>query len=888
MNTLIALLPFVLVGPWLLFLPGYLTQLWFASRQPSSLSRDWLETAFVSLLFSLCLTGWAGLVLVEFGWFSLTRLLALVGACCLVLGLLVVRRGAGKPALKPVLSSSKDNADKEPALKPVLSLSKDNAERVVRTCSLRVSGDRWTWLLLGIVLVAAVLYFHPHEYILGGSDAGVYVNLGGHIVRSGSLLFHDPELAAMDPAHYPALFRQQPSYLITRYIQFPGFYVSDTQPGQVIPQFYPLHPVWLAIAHSLGGVRASLYVTPLWGALACLAVGLTARTLFGRRAGALAAALLAISATQIWFARYPTSEALTQLLLFGGIYAFSRFMADESPEMGVLAGLSLGQVMLVRADSYFLLAIPVLLAVYLRLRRRLGRQHLAFFVPFLLLSLHSLAHGFLQSWPYLYNNYRFQLALLPLPALVAAGAVSVIGFVVLDVWARGRAERLSELARWVSRGTTALALLVVLAAGYAYFIWPWQADLAAAMPYWYGDNAIPYVEPYNLVRLGWYLSPLGIALGVLGMWWMLRRDLSQQTALFLGVGLFFSFLFIQNSRNNPHHIYVMRRYMPAVIPTFTIAAAYALARWWRRQDRWRWLALGGVMIQVALLSYAARTVVRQVDYRGLLAQLEPWAEALDPDAVILFDDDQPVSTGATVGTPLRYLFDYTVFDLQETYLTAETWEELVHTWQAQGRPVLIAVGPQGVREPFAQWSLASLPVLWLDTTVLESSYYKFPQQVLRTTLSLELYELLPAASDAVYPLRIDVGSDDFFYLGEGWHGKERLPGDTTMRWTSDAAEINLPAGAIEDDDAQLRFQMAASAHAGQAPTEVRLRYGTQIVALWQVGTDFAAYEATLPASALQDGPLSLWLETDAWSPAALGLGADARDLGVMVDWISVE
>jgi hypothetical protein len=69
---------------------------------------------------------------------------------------------------------------------------------------------------------------------------------------------------------------------------------------------------------------------------------------------------------------------------------------------------------------------------------------------------------------------------------------------------------------------------------------------------------------------------------------------------------------------------------------------------------------------------------------------------------------------------------------------------------------------------------------------------------------------------------------------------------------------------------------------------VRLRYGTQIVALWQVGTDFAAYEATLPASALQDGPLSLWLETDAWSPAALGLGADARDLGVMVDWIGVE
>jgi hypothetical protein len=299
-----------------------------------------------------------------------------------------------------------------------------------------------------------------------------------------------------------------------------------------------------------------------------------------------------------------------------------------------------------------------------------------------------------------------------------------------------------------------------------------------------------------------------------------------------------------------------------------------------------------VVVQVALLLYAARIVVRQVDYRGLVDQFTPWAESLDPNAVILFDDDCAVSTGATVGTALRYLFGYTVFDLQEEYLATETLENLVRTWQAQGRTVLVAVGPYGVREPFVNWPLAPLPGLWLDTLTLERSYLHFPRQVLRERLSLDMYELLPLAGDASQSqafraLRVDVGSSDFFNLSAGWHGKERLPNGTTVRWTSEAAQFDLSSPEVGSGDVRLRLQMAASAESGRAPAEVRLRYGASVIARWQVGTTFAAYEATLPASVLGDGPLTLWLETDTWNPAALGLSADARDLGVMVDWISV-
>jgi 4-amino-4-deoxy-L-arabinose transferase-like glycosyltransferase len=850
------LLTFLFALPWLLFLPGFLTQLGFVSRRPLTARRDWLETGFISLLFSLCLTGWLGVLLVELGWFSLSRVLVLIWVyCALAIGLLVRGRRGGK------------------------------VRDVWR--SLWARGDRWTWLLAAVVLVGAAFFFHPHEYVLGGADAGVYVNLGGHISRSGSLVFDDPDLAALDPELYPSLFRQQPSYLIPTYIQFPGFYLAEDQPGRVIPQFYPLHPVWLGIFYGLGGLRASLYVTPLWGVLASLAVGLTATALFGRRVGVLATTLLVISAPQIWFARYPTAEALTQLLLFGGIWAFSRYVVDESPELGLLAGLSLGEVMMVRPDTYFLLAIPFLWVAYLHLRRRLGRRHLVFLVPFLVLSLHSLAHGLLQSWPYLYNTYHFELARLPISLMVVAGGVLVIGFLGLDAWVGGRPERLSRLAGWLKRGATVFAVLVVLAAVYAYFFRPQQADPASTIPYWYGGENIPDVEPYNLVRLGWYVSPLGIALAVLGWWWMLRRELSLKAALFLGIGLFFTFLYVQNSRNNPHHIYVMRRYVPAVIPALTVAAAYAIVRWWRHQEWWHWLALIVAVGQVALLLNTSRTVLRQVDYRGLVDQLTPWAESLDPDAVILFDDDRPISTGTTIGTPLRYLFGHTVFDLQESYLTRDALQELIGVWHAQGRRILVAVGPDGVREPFDDWSLASLPGLRLEAQVLENSYTHVPRQVQPFTLALELFELEPGARTDVGVLRVDIGASDFFYLGEGWYGKERLPNGTTMRWTRDAAQFILPERLDIDGHVQLRFQLATSSQAPRMPVEVRLVYGADVIARWQVGTAFAEYEATLLEPAPPQSPLTLWLETDTWSPQALGISADARDLGVMVDWVKI-
>ncbi len=88
-----------------------------------------------------------------------------------------------------------------------------------------------------------------------------------------------------------------------------------------------------------------------------------------------------------------------------------------------------------------------------------------------------------------------------------------------------------------------------------------------------------YTKPLaNMVRVGWYLSPLGVALAVAGLalWW--RRGLSRASWLFLAVGLLAAVFFIRQSygTSDQAYIYILRRYIPQVYPALSLGMAYAL------------------------------------------------------------------------------------------------------------------------------------------------------------------------------------------------------------------------------------------------------------------------------------------------------------------------
>ena len=692
-------------------LPGILAVSLWGRR----LRDDPLEFIFAGLAFGILIFGWLALLLAETGCFSLGRLGVLWGGLILVLIALMWRqyRHDGRDiGASPLLFNRLEAA-----------------------------------ALLLWLAIAIWLFFRPHEFITGGADAGVYVNLGANIAKTGAILIHDPLLAALDPSLYPALLREMPPGEVAPFYLLPGFYVPGAPRGLVIPQFYPLHPVWQAVAFAAGGLRAELLMTPLWGLLGALAVYFTVRRLWGWPAGLLALGGLSLSALQAWFARYPTAEMLTQHLLWTGLWALIAWIEARPPQglWAALAGAALGQVFLARIDMYALLILPVFVGLWLWRTRGRRRESGWFFGLFGLFAGHSLVHGALLSSPYFYGLFGYGLRLLRQFWLPGVGLLGLAaGIYLLDVWRPAWRRRFfAFIAARRQLWALIAAGLLLAAAFYGYFLRPSWGQ-AKTVAYWYGGGAIPNLDHENLLRLGWYLGPGGVALSVAGACWLLIKGLNRRTAFLLGIGLFFSFLYLWRIQANPHQIYTMRRYVPAVLPFFIIAATY-LIHWFycNLRGKKRWLVSAGLtVIWLSGIVWGARGFVSQIDYRGMIGQLDRFAAMLPPHSILIYGDNAPVGAGDILGTPLRFIYGHDVLTLRNPdALNQEAFLGTIRDWQRAGRRVYWAAVPGRSAWPLAEAILGPATEHRFETMILEHAYDHKPTLIIAETWQFALFEI---------------------------------------------------------------------------------------------------------------------------------------------------
>ena len=685
---------------------------------------DHLALLFSSLVAGIAVIGWIALVLAELGFYTagLLAVIWLIITIGLVGTLLWQRKSAA--ADQP---SSLDFHRKPPI--PLLRFLPAWSEYVFLV----------VWLV-----AASWLFFRPHEFIIGGADAGVYTNLAASISETGAILVEDQTLADLDPDLYPALLRSLPEKdkgtEVAPYYLFPGFYVTEAAEGRLMPQFYPLHPVWQAVAHSFGGVESSLLLTGLWALLGGLAVYLTIRELGGWEVAALGLTGLSITALQLWFARYPTTEALTQFLLWTAIWSTLLWLKGRQPRAlwAMLAGVAFGQVLLVRIDTYFLLVIPVITWFYLRWSGRWHKEDWWFFVPLGLLTVHSLVHAQWQSTPYFYNTFSYGLNLVSRNWLIPLSAF-LLGAALLILFGRYK-HAVSNLDRYRRPFILAAVFAVLLLFIYGWFIRPAMGDIGASRDYWLAGGQIPTeLDRENLLRLGWYLSPLGIILAAAGIC-LLLWNITARKAVVLGVGLFFSLLYLWRIQANPHQIYAMRRYVPAVLPFFVIAAVYSIE--WLFQQKRRWLAFSGVVLAglwLVGLAWSARGFISQVDYDGVLAQMDELDSKLDPGSILIFVDENPITSGDVLGTPLRFIYGHDVFSLRDLdSANVENLRTAVEIWEGAGRSVYW-IGRSEALERAGISADSSLP-FEVTYQQLEQTYDQKPVNVITINWRLLLSE----------------------------------------------------------------------------------------------------------------------------------------------------
>jgi 4-amino-4-deoxy-L-arabinose transferase-like glycosyltransferase len=842
--------------PFLLFLPGYLTLL---TLRPPAWRPRISHALFASVLLSVLLVSPVALLLAEIGAFSLAAVTLLAALYSLLLGWRLRRKGGDwrLPLASP---------------------------------------DRWEVALWALVAVSLFLYGRPHEYILGGADPGVYVNIGANLARTGRLAIVDPLVAETPPAALGEFFREWPASSAVSFERFAAFFVTDSTAGLVVPRFFHLHPVWLALLYGVGGVWAELLLTPLWAVLGGIALYLVVEKLFSRRAALLALLLLTLCPLQLWFARYPTAEALTQFLIYGTIYATVLYLgSSQQPAgrpvvFGLAAGLGWGALLLVRIDSFYTAAVPALITLLLLLSRRWTRRDLWFAVPWGLVTLQALLHALLIARAYATDLFGPTLAsLAPHAFILGLGSLAVALMVAFFLAFPVRWQRLVDLftpRRQI--GGAAFAVGIVLAAGYAYFLRPRLGQAGTAF-YWFEGHDIPITDHENLVRLGWYLSPLGIGLGTLGLAWMAWRRADWRIWLFLGVGVVTSVLYLISILGNPHHVYAMRRYVPVVVPTVLTGAAVLVDRLASAARRWRLRAvpLGAlVLAQIGLMLWPGRVLLTQVDNRGLAAEMDALVEQLPARDLILFDDTVPVGLGDKLGTPLTYLYGLPVMTLRQPEPDLDVLQERLRAWTAAGREVIMVPGHQPAYFSLPGWSLQLVGEFHLQYNSLEASYTRRPEAIMTTDQSIEFYRFVPGSAEgnAELPYRIDVGHGDFGALLGGFYGQE-LAGDLTFRWTGPAAELELPPGAVAQART-MRMNMATFQPGVEAvPVELVLD-GAPWTTI-EVEQGYHTYTLPLPEVKAAGDRVTLGIRTAGWSPSASGASLDNRDLGVAVDWIEL-
>ena len=151
------------------------------------------------------------------------------------------------------------------------------------------------------------------------------------------------------------------------------------------------------------------------------------------------------------------------------------------------------------------------------------------------------------------------------------------------------------------------------------------------------------------------------------------------------------------------------------------------------------------------------------------------------------------------------------------------------------------------------------------------------------------YDLLSTNRFLADPLqpygRVDVGSEDEWLLGGGWHAPER-DGAVTFRWADSPATLRIPL----DHPAPLRVQVRARAFAYPDSPQQTLTISTDrgSCATIAITPNWQTLECTLPPDAWRAGVNGLTLAF-AYSrrPADVGVGGDLRTLAAAIDYVRV-
>jgi hypothetical protein len=547
---------------------------------------------------------------------------------------------------------------------------------------------------LAVALTAGATAFamrHHAQHVLLDRDPGGYIVTGRWMATHHNLEFN----------------ARVGAFAQTTGLRYDSAAVFDRGGGRIYFQFSHLLPTLLAQARWIGGDRLMFFAPPMLGGLGLVTFYALA-TRFVRPWIAVAAlGALATDLVQVHFMRDAYSELPTQAVLLGGLWFLTR-RGPPRPAIAAFTGLLFGATVMARIDGpLYLVAIPFVVgAAVVAYRRgdsdgpaaRVGATWLVAGVA--LATTLGLIDVRLRSTKYLHDlGGRVLLQYVGL-ALAGAVAIGIARFAPrLVTWpARAARGRLPDFA----------ALIVAVGLLGAWFVRPHLQHTHAvkhrAMAALQRVDHVPidatrrYYEN-SLVWHSWYLGPLALAAGIVGITLLTREVLrGRRGPIGLVVVAFLpvAAVYLANPSIFPDQPWVMRRFLPLVIPGFVLFAFVVVERLVDVRSRNALVAarVAAIVIVGAAIAFPIHTVwpVRgDTTQLGFLGPVEQLCDVVGPKAAVVvlqggtLDQILPQTLRSYCNIPVARR----IFDPDSPGLDAAGFARLSKAWQRDGRSLYV-------------------------------------------------------------------------------------------------------------------------------------------------------------------------------------------------------
>lgn len=603
--------------------------------------------------------------------------------------------------------------------------------------------------LLAVLGIAAVFFFAPGSpYAYADKDPGIYVAHAFAIARDGRAIIDDPVLTADIAAE-------------SRGGGFPGLWREADHPEAVTPQFYHFYSALLATADDFAGARGVFNATP---AMAVMAVGLlflATRRAAGTVPAVIVAALTVTSMMQVWQARYPSTEVLSQLLVSGTLLAAVLALERRWAPGTFAAGLLLGVGFLARPDGFLYVVIAAAVVAVAIAARRADRRAVA------------LGLGLAATMPYaLWNAYEARSLYsrvndVPrLPVLVGACALLIAaGYVArplmtalarrlgparddadADADAEGDGDRdgaaagpdlFALLRRWqLPLGIAGAALFGLVLLGL------WYREDLFGYDYVYShfvSETIRSLDEQNTQWLSFYVTIPGLVVFWMGAVVLLLRR-SRPALYVLALPALLVPVYLWDARISMRLMWWVRRFIPAALPALFILMALALA-WALLHRRWPLRVAGAVATVALVVTYASQSLPLR-DHREMRGSWDMSAAiseaAGDEQGLFLYGPSSNVldplrNTGAVVWL----VFDEIAAKLPPDY----DIDDIEHFQQAfPDHPVYLVTHGDGLPDNLPRDRFTEARTVVQDLVTWEETIDRRPEEEVTTTWGVIVWE----------------------------------------------------------------------------------------------------------------------------------------------------